>query len=64
MREKKFRVWYNSPIDPAYTLYVYTYTRNEAQLVLDALIDYNTGLYEDGFKATGEGGSGIESVAK
>lgn len=66
MREKKFRVWYNSPIDPAYTFYVYVYTRIEASLVLNALIDYNIGLFEDGFKDKGDGGVyfGIEAVAK
>lgn len=50
MEDKHFRVWYKSPIDPAYTFYVYTYTREEASLVLNALIDYNIGLFEDGFE--------------
>jgi hypothetical protein len=64
MKEKRFRVWYKSPIDPAYTLYVYVDTIKEGNLVLNALIDYNDGLYEDGFKDTGKGGHGIELVAK
>ena len=62
MREKKFRVRYHSPIDPAYTLYVYTDTRKEARLVLEALRDYNNGLYEDGFKAIGKDDSGVEAL--
>jgi hypothetical protein len=65
MREKKFRVWYKSPIDPAYKFYVYVYTRIEASLVLNALIDYNVGLFEDGFEDKGDGETyyGIEAVA-
>lgn len=63
MKEKHFRVWYKSPIDPAYTFYVYTYTREEASLVLDALVEYNVGLLEDGFEDKGDGGIhyGIET---
>lgn len=60
--ENRHRVWYKSPIDPAYTFYVYVDTPHEATLVQNALIDYNNGLFEDGFKDTGEGGTGIEVV--
>jgi hypothetical protein len=65
MEDKHFRAWYKSPVDPAYTFYVYTYTRKEARLVLNALIDYNLGLFEDGFKDKGDGGIyyGIERLA-
>lgn len=63
MRKMKYRVWYRSPIDPAYTFYVYVDTPKEGKLVQDALIDYNIGLFEDGFKDKGDGNTyyGIEA---